>query len=103
MDLKTGFDQIRVKAEYIEKTAFNAKYDQFEYLVMPTESYNAPSTFQSLINGILYDCLGVFMVVHEDDLLILSRDEESDLRHRSIIFSLLKGHQLFVFPENINL
>ena len=35
MDLKTGFHQIRVKPEDIEKTAFNTKYGQFEYLVMP--------------------------------------------------------------------
>ena len=38
VDLKTGFDQIRVKLEYIEKTAFNAKHSQFEYLVMPMGS-----------------------------------------------------------------
>ncbi len=31
MNLKTGFHQIRVKPEDIEKTAFNTKHGQFEY------------------------------------------------------------------------
>lgn len=35
LDLKTGFHQIRLKPEEIENTAFNTKYGQYEYLVMP--------------------------------------------------------------------
>jgi hypothetical protein len=33
--LKTGFHQIRIRPEDIEKIAFNTKYGQFEQLVMP--------------------------------------------------------------------
>ena len=47
IDLKTGSHQIRVKPEYIEKTAFNTKYGQFEYLVMPMGLCNALAKFQS--------------------------------------------------------
>lgn len=99
MDLKTGFHQIRVKPEDVEKTAFNTKYGQFEYLVMPMGLCNAPATFQSLMNRIFYDCVDVFMVVYMDDLLIFSKDEKSHLEHLNTVLSRLKDHKLYVSPK----
>ena len=75
IDLKTGFHQIRVREKYIEKTAFNTKYGQFEYLVMLMGLFNSPATFQSLMNRIFYDGVDVFMVVYMNDLLIFSKVE----------------------------
>ena len=95
-DLKTGFHQIRVRPEDIEKTAFNTKYGQFEYLVMPMGLCNAPATFQSLMNHVFYDCIDVFHVVYMDDLLIFSRNEEDHLKHLEIVLSRLKSENLFV-------
>ena len=81
MDLKTGFPQIREKPEYIKKTAFNTKYGQFEYLVMPMGLCNAPSTFQSLMNTIFYNCIDVFMVVYMYDVFVFRKDMKSYLQH----------------------
>ena len=99
MDLKRGFHQIRVKPEDIEKTEFNTKYGQFEYLVMPMGLCNAPSTFQSLMNTIFYDCIDVFMVVYMDDVLVFSKDMKSHLQHLEIVLSRLKEHKLYVSPK----
>ncbi len=63
MDLKTGYHQIRVAPKDIEKTAFNAKYVHFEFLVMPMGLCNAPATFQSLMNQIFRDCIHEYIVV----------------------------------------
>ena len=79
LDLKTGFHEIRVGRDDIEKNTFNTKYGQFEYLVMAMGLCNAPETFQSLMNRIFYDCIDVFLVVYMDDVLIFSKDEESHL------------------------
>ena len=99
MDLKTGFHQIRVKPEDIEKTAVNTKYGQFEYLVMPMGLCNAPSTFQSLMNTIFYDCIDVLMVVYMDEVLVFRKDMKSHLQHLEIVLSRLKEHKLYVSPK----
>jgi Reverse transcriptase (RNA-dependent DNA polymerase) len=47
LNLKSGFHQVRIRPEKIEKTAFNTKYGQFEYLVMPMGLCKAPAMFQT--------------------------------------------------------
>ena len=99
LDLKTGFHQIRLRAEDIEKTAFNTKYGQFEYLVTPMGLCNAPATFQTLMNNIFYDCIDEFLVVYMDDLLIFSKNEEDHLRHVEEVLKRLRDHELYVSPK----
>lgn len=99
LDLKTGFHQIRVRNEDIEKTAFNTKYGQFEYLVMPMGACNSPATFQTLMNQIFHDCIDDFMVVYIDDLLIFSKDRESHYAHLEKVLSRLRDHELYVSPK----
>lgn len=99
LDLKTGFHQIRVRPEDVEKTAFNTKNGQFEYLVMPMGLCNAPATFQTLMNQVFYDCIDVFMVVYMDDLLIYSRTREEHMRHLQPVFSRLRSERLYVSPK----
>lgn len=55
IDMKTGFHQIRVHPDDVEKTAFTTKYGQFEYLVIAMGLYNAPATFHSSMNSICFD------------------------------------------------
>ncbi len=81
MDLNAGFHQIRAKPQDIEKTAFNTKYGQYEYLVMPMGLCYALATFQYLMNQIFYDCIDVFLVVYMDDLLVFSKDKKSHIKH----------------------
>lgn len=99
LDLKTGFHQICMRNEDIEKTAFNTKYGRFEYLVMPMGACNSPATFQSLMNDIFHDGIDEFLCVYIDDLLVFSKDEESHRRHLEIVLQRLKEHELYVSPK----
>lgn len=100
LDLKTGFHQIRIAIEDIEKTAFKTKYGHFEFLVMPMGLRNAPATFQALMNAIFRDCIDDFIVIYLDDILIFSDSRQDHLRHLRIVLSRLKEHQLYVGSKN---
>jgi hypothetical protein len=77
LDLKNGYNLIRITKGDEWKTAFRMRYDLFEYLVMPFGLGNAPGTFQAMINKVLQELLDEGVIVYIDDILIYSEDEET--------------------------
>lgn len=78
--LKTRFHQIRMNQKIL-KRPFKAKCGQFEYFDMPIEAYNAPAKFQPLMNEIVHDYVGAFVMVYIDDLSIFCKGNERQYRH----------------------
>ncbi|KAB5587664.1 Retrotransposable element Tf2 [Ceratobasidium theobromae] len=99
LDLRNGFNNVRIKEGDEWKTAFQTKYGHFEYTVMPFGLTNAPAVFQRLMNDIFRDLLDIYVIVYLDDILIFSNSKEEHLLHIKEVLHRLEANQLFCNPD----
>ena len=81
LDLASGYRQITVKEEHIQKTAFKTQQGHWEYIVIPFGLCNAPASFQRLMDRVFFATIRYFILVHLDDILVFSRTVEEHWEH----------------------
>jgi hypothetical protein len=94
IDLRSGYDQIKIRAEDIPKTAFSTRYGLYGYLVMSFGLTNAPAHFMYLMNSVFMPELDKFVVVFIVDIVVYSKNMEEHEEHLRIVLQRLREHQL---------
>ena len=95
IDLRSGYHQMRVRDEDIQKTAFRTRYGHYEFVVMPFGLTNAPATFMDLMNRVCRPMLDRSVIVFIDDILVYSRSREQHEEHLREILGVLRSERLY--------
>jgi hypothetical protein len=95
IDLRSGYHQLKIRAEDVPKTTFTTRYGLYEFLVMSFGLTNAPAYFMNLMNKLFMEYLDQFVVVFIDDILIYSPNEETHEDHLRLVLQKLRDNQLY--------
>jgi hypothetical protein len=99
IDLKSGYYQIRIAEEDIEKTACRTRYGSYEFVVMPFGLCNASTTFTTLMNSMFHHESDDFVVVYIDDILVFSKCKEEHTKHLEVVLKKLRNNKLYANLE----
>ena len=89
LDLASGYWQVPLREEDMEKTAFSVGADHYEFTVMPFGLTNAPATFQRMMGNLLKGIKGCLVFI--DDIIIFSDTWEQHQRILDEVFRLVRA------------
>jgi hypothetical protein len=99
LDAYSGYNQIKLKVEDKEKTAFITPYGVFCYQVMPFGLKNAGATYQRMMQNCLGSQIGRNIQVYINDVVITTRKEESLIGDIRETFDNLDKYKIKLNPN----
>ena len=70
LDLYSGYWQVEMDQRDIDKTAFVTRQGLFRFTVMPFGLFNAPATFERLMELVLKDLNWKICLIYLDDIIV---------------------------------
>ena len=95
-DLASGYWQIPLHPDSVEKSAFCTRRGLFQWKVLPFGLKSATATFQRLLETILGNMRFTSCLVYVDDLIVYAKDFETNIARLRDLFDKLRGANLKV-------
>jgi len=99
LDMRSGYWQVPVREEDIDKTCFVTRRGIFGFRVLPFGLCNAPSTFQRLVDMALAGLTWEICLAYLDDLIIFSRTFDQHMERLQKVFDRLVQAGLKLKPS----
>ena len=100
LDVRWGFNNVRIKDGDEWKAAFRTNRGLFEPLIMFFGLTNSPATFQTMMDDVFRELVDEgIVIVYIDDILIFMRTVEEHRKATRHVLELLRKHNLFLRPE----
>ena len=74
IDLRSGYQQVRIKDEDVHKKTFRARYGSYELVVVPFGFTKAPATFMCLMNNVFSKFLDMLVLFLLDGIITYSKE-----------------------------
>jgi predicted aspartyl protease len=110
LDMRSGFYQVALAEDSIEKSAFaTAQLGQWEFTRMPMGLCNSVGTFQRMVDIVFRDLINKSLVAYIDDLNCFSKTHEDHLVDLEKLFNCVRVANLklniskcFFFKQNLS-
>ena len=99
LDLASGYWQIPMSPQDMEKTAFCTRKGNFEFRVMPMGLVNASYTFQKMMQLVLSGLQWQICMVYLDDVIVYSKSFNAHLDNLRSVFDRFRKEGLKLKPK----
>ena len=100
LDLRSGYNNVRMKDGDQWKAAFKCERGLFEPTVMFFGLCNSPATFQALMDDLFSDMIEEgWLVIYMDDMLLFSKDRKTHKERMRRVLQRLRENDLYLKPE----
>ena len=99
MDGFSGYNQIKMAPEDMEKTSFITPWGTYCYKVMPFGLKNAGATYQRAATTLLHDMIHKEVEVYVDDMIVKAKDREGHTPALRKFFERIKHYKLRLNPK----
>ena len=99
IDLQSGYWQVAMDPDSIDKTAFSCQSGLFQFRVLPFGVCNGPPTFQRLMEHVLSGLQWKICLLYLDDIIVFSKTFEEHLEKLSQVLSRIGKAGLKISPK----